>query len=96
MSIIIKGMKLPTARDTLVLVKTDGTAIVYEDEAYATTAAQVQPHGRLIDSDEMERFMSETVQGDIRQYPYEDTKWETAFGWIDSRPTIIEAEGERK
>ena len=47
---------------------------------------------RLIDADEMERFMSDTVQGDIRQYPYEDTKWETAFRLIDSCPTIIEAE----
>lgn len=52
MGVYIKGMEMPTARDTLVLVKTDGTAIVYEDEAYVTTAVPVPPHGRLIDADE--------------------------------------------
>lgn len=51
-------------------------------------------HGRLIDADDMERFMSDTVQGDIRQYPYSDTLWDMAFKWIDSRPTIVEAEGD--
>ena len=53
-----------------------------------------EKHGRLIDADDMERFMSDTVQGDIRQYPYSDTLWDMAFKWIDSRPTIVEAEGE--
>ena len=53
-----------------------------------------EKYGRLIDADDMERFMSDTVQGDIRQYPYSDTLWDTAFKWIDSRPTIVEAEGE--
>ena len=43
------NMEMPTVRDTLVLVKTDGTAIVYEDEAYVTTAVPVPPHGRLGD-----------------------------------------------
>ena len=38
--------------------------------------------------------MSDTVQGDIRQYPYSDTLWDMAFKWIDSRPTIVEAEGD--
>lgn len=51
-----------------------------------------EKHGRLIDADDMERFMSDTVQGDIRQYPYSDTLWDMAFKWIDSRPTIVEAE----
>ena len=53
-----------------------------------------EKHGRLIDADDMERFMSDTVQGDIRQYPYSDTLWDMAFKWIDSRPTIVEAEGD--
>ena len=53
-----------------------------------------EKHGRLIDADDMERFMSDTVQGDIRQYPYSDTLWDMAFKWIDSRPTIVEAKGE--
>lgn len=49
-------------------------------------------HGRLVDVDEMERFMSDTVRGDIRAYPYSDTLWDMAFRWIDSSPTIVEAE----
>lgn len=51
MSVLIKGMEMPKVRDTLVLVKTDGTAIVYEDEAYVTTAVPVPDHGDLIDRD---------------------------------------------
>lgn len=49
--IYISGMEIPKVRDTLVLVKTNGTAIVYEDEAYVTTAVPVPDHGRLGDLD---------------------------------------------
>lgn len=56
----------------------------------------VPPHGRLIDADKMERDMSNTVQGDIRGYPYSDTLWDMAFRWIDHQPTIIEAEEEQE
>ena len=54
---------------------------------------ELPPHGRLIDADEMERFMSEGVRGDIRSYPYEDETWGEAFRWMDSRPAIIPADG---
>ena len=53
-----------------------------------------EKHGRLIDVDAMERVMSDTVQGDIRGYPYSDTLWDMAFEWLDHQPTIVEAEGE--
>ena len=43
---------------------------------------------RLIDVDAMEKLMSDTVQGDIRGYPYSDTQWEMAFKWLDHQPTI--------
>lgn len=43
---------------------------------------------RLIDVDAMEKFMSDTVLGDIRGYPYSDTLWETAFKWLDNQPTV--------
>lgn len=43
---------------------------------------------RLIDADAMEQMMSDTVQGDIRGYPYSDTQWEMAFKWIDHQPTV--------
>lgn len=53
-----------------------------------------EKHGRLIDVDAMERLMSDTVQGDIRGYPYSDTLWDMAFKWLDHQPTIVEAEGD--
>lgn len=53
-----------------------------------------EKHGKLIDADAMERLMSETVQGNIRNYPYSDTTWDTAFQWMDHQPTIVEAEGD--
>lgn len=65
-----------------------------EKGEWCPLAPMPEKHGRLIDADDMERFMSDTVQGDIRQYPYSDTLWDMAFKWIDSRPTIVEAEGE--
>ena len=52
----------------------------------------VPPHGRLIDVDAMEHLMSDTVQGDIRGYPYSDTLWDTAFRWLDNQPTVLPAE----
>lgn len=53
---------------------------------------EVPAHGRLIDADAMERLMCDTVQGDIRGYPYSDTLWDTTFRWLDHQPTIIPAE----
>lgn len=53
-----------------------------------------EKHGRLVDVDAMERLMSDTVQGDIRGYPYSDTQWDMAFKWLDHQPTIVEAEGD--
>lgn len=52
----------------------------------------VASHGRLIDVDAMEREMSNTVQGNIRSYPYSDTTWETAFLWLDHQPTVFSAD----
>lgn len=70
MSIIIHGMEMPTARDTLVLVKTDGTAIVYKDEAYVTTAAPVPPHGRLKDADELKEWIQGWLEMNKYYHPH--------------------------
>lgn len=89
MSILIKGMDMPTARDTLVLVKTDGTAIVYEDEAYVTTAVPVPKHGRLIDAD----ALLEWANADLRfgDPDFHAGLWHTISA-IEDAPTIILAE----
>ena len=60
----------------------------------ACPLVEIPKHGRLIDADEMELTMNDTVQGNIRGYPYSDTLWDLAFCWIDNQPTIIEADGQ--
>lgn len=98
MSVIFKGMWMPQDCDSCWIpgslcplwAKTD----VGNRHQDCPLDELPEKHGRLIDADDMERFMSDTVQGDIRQYPYSDTLWDMAFKWIDSRPTIVEAEGE--
>lgn len=109
MSIIIKGMKMQTARDTLVLVKTDGTAIVYVDEAYVTTAYPVPPHGRLIDAEALRQDLKDSidechnwadaVEPDTTMY----ARISQAFGTfvecslrVKAAPTVIEAEEEEE
>ncbi len=94
MSIIVKGMDVPSDCDgcwhpTCNLWHQTDVGKRHKD---CPISPMPEKHGRLIDADDMERFMSDTVQGDIRQYPYSDTLWDTAFKWIDSRPTIVEAE----
>ena len=108
MGIYIKGMEMPTARDTLVLVKTNGTAIVYgEDETYMTTAVPVPPHGDLIDRSKLYEKTAEweaqalhmvaTTMNDEDESEWR--KWSTvltersAFKFdVADAPTIISAE----
>lgn len=106
MSVIVKGMEMPECcagcfaiSDSLGWCKASGNDIYSPFSmdgrpSFCPLRPMPEKHGRLIDADDMERFMSDTVQGDIRQYPYSDTLWDMAFKWIDSRPTIVEAEGE--
>ena len=89
MSILIKGIDMPTARDTLVLVKTDGTAIVYEDEAYVTTAVHVPPHGRLIDADAL------PLEESVPTVMMHDGEWWISAYELAMAPTIIPAEEEK-
>lgn len=99
MSIIIHGMDMPTERDTLVLVKTDGTAIVYDDEAYMTTAVPVPPHGRLIESVEL-YGRAEDIKTKAMSVRDKPQSWQFGVFWaimqikaaLTNAPTIIEAE----
>lgn len=101
MSIIIPGVELPPIDEYLHL-RIDGngyvSAQISADEYVCSLAdtdrkaIEIPPHGRCVDVDEMERFMSDTVQGDIRGYPYGDETWGEAFRWMDSRPTILQAD----
>lgn len=100
MSVLIRGMEMPTARDTLVLVKTNGTAIVYEDEAYVKTAVPVPPHGRLGDLD----ALANVFRGFIAMYdscPFSQLslpdkarrdELQSALAEVINAPTIIQAD----
>lgn len=93
MSIIIKGMEMPTVRDTLVLVKTDGTAIVYEDEAYVTTFVPVPKHGDLIDRQKLNKKRKYCFQTQGGAFP--KSEWFIKADDFFDAPTIIPAsEGE--
>ena len=96
MSVLIKGMEMPTVRDTLVLVKTNGTAIVYEDETYVTTAVPVPPHGDLIDRD----YLKQTHCAECTLYPDncleksgEECDW-SSIVHLNMCPIIIPADGK--
>lgn len=102
MSVIVKNMEMPSGCQSCDF-SDDETRFCKAAKEYIPMLGKpefcplvelLDKHGRLIDADDMERFMSDTVQGNIRQYPYSDTTWDMAFKWIDSRPTIVEAEGE--
>lgn len=107
MSILIKGMKLPTRCEACFAYRFKAeyghgycrianAKVLGHGNARLNNCplVEIPKHGRLIDADEMERTMSDTVQGNIRCYPYSDTLWDFAFRWIDNQPTIIEADGE--
>ena len=89
MSIYIKGMGVPKACLGCVFYRKDDPVYDYCCISSAVPdwmgipqgcpIIPVPDHGRLIDVDAMEKIMSDTVQGDIRGYPYSDTLWETAF-----------------
>ena len=107
MSVLIKGKALPKKCEECLFYGIDVESGCFLEKCYVIRRAgqnkpswcplvPVPPHGRLIDADKMERDMSDTVQGDIRGYPYSDTLWDMAFRWIDHQPTIIEAEAEEE
>ena len=84
MSVLIKGIGMPTGNDELrLIIRSNGQVIIshktYFDE---TEAILVPPHGRLIDADAFEKHIKDD--------------WEEYDHWIavevENRPTILEAE----
>lgn len=99
MSVIIKGVALPTSREWVdVRIYYDGKAIVTGERANRTEheAVELPPHGDLIDRD---AFMKKDVpfnghwdENDGRFHCYPPTYMQ-AVDDIMAAPTIIEAEG---
>ena len=102
MSVLIKGMEMPTEGYIDVRIKCNGTAsfaIANNPYFKAVEAVPIPPHGRLIDADAL-------IEKVIAKYLKHERKGELVFAaaeikqdicdLISDAPTIIEAEeGER-
>ena len=94
MSILIKGMEMPTGeRPVHVEIHRDGTVIQWkfgESDEIIGTAVEVPPHGRLIDMDVILAQLREmslddcSLAEDLIEHGIDDV--------LDDAPTIIEAE----
>lgn len=89
MSILIKGMKMPTEGIVTVNIHSDG--LVYVQGAYPTELYEAvyipTPHGRLIDETQIPYIdlNADMPQSKVRV-------WTTFKDKLDRLPTIIEAE----
>ena len=94
MSILIKGMEMPTNEHLIVKINPDGSVnTTWKNDYKKYEAVPVPPHGRLIDADAL---FEKIPSGDIEH----DTRISRCGAiadvctWVLSAPTIIEAEGE--
>lgn len=88
MSILIKGMKMPTERAWVdVRIFRDGTAIVTEERAHRTNrqAIELPPHGRLIDEHTFLLTENNSNAWTLEEFSH-------LVVAVKSSPTIIEAE----
>lgn len=100
MSVLIKGMEMPTRNDELrLIIRSNGQVIISHKTHYEEAeAVPVPPHGRLGDLNELERRIKEEGANQAEQYgdrrhpvvmAYGD-----CFGKVKSAPTIIPASEE--
>lgn len=90
MSILIKNMEMPKGissnchRTITLVISSDGLVYDVDRNRLPAVAVEVpEPHGRLIDADELE----------IDKVNYETyNDYSEAFDMIDNAPTVIEAE----
>ena len=78
MSILIRGMEMPTEGYRSYNIYADGRVETYYGDKRVSVAVNVPPHGRLIDADALPRFGGR--KGLIHASD------------VDAAPTIIEAE----
>ena len=86
MSILIKGIPMPTGDCLLCIISPDGSIQYkenFEERWHDGAAIEIQPHGRLIDADEL-TTVTEMVNGEWKTYV-------EVFEIADA-PTIIPAE----
>ena len=94
MSILIKGMEMPTDRPQLLWVYPNGKALTVQSDVDPwkdLQATPVPPHGRLIDADAI-KSRKFTIDSDRDDCFLDGLLF--AVELIDAEPTIIEAEEE--
>lgn len=85
MSIFIKGMEMPTERESFNLtIKYNGMVLDTETGMQVAEAYELPPHGRLIDADALIEL--------CRGHNSQRTMWSEIEYLLDNAPTIIEAE----
>ena len=90
MSIYIKGMEMPTERESFNLtIKYNGVVLDTETGTQVAEAHELPPHGRLIDGDVAEAICFTNEDADGKDF-YDGILYAADF--ISQQPTIIEAE----
>lgn len=89
MSVLLQGLSMPKGNPRTINIYRDGVWC----DAYTTEngkAIEVQPHGRLVDSDALLDLLNNCV------FPSDmvtTTAVRMAINWIKDAPTVEEAEG---
>lgn len=99
MSILIKGMEMPTGeRPVHIEIHRDGTVIqwkLYESDEIIGTAVEVPPHGRLINADLLGNILKDRAEAEWNKN-VSPLSWSYAYECLmdilDDMPTVIEAE----
>ena len=87
MSILIKGMEMPTERESFNLtIKYNGVVLDTETGTQVAEAHELPPHGRLIDADALREDWLENGEN---EYVYDTNAF---LDSLDDTPTIIEEE----
>lgn len=98
MSILIKGMEMPTKENAVILITPSGDVWMIGDMPNEDThlvkakAVPVPPHGRCIDADALEKEGADIHENIVCCGYVEDSIWGFSREMIEKAPTIIEAE----
>lgn len=90
MSILIKGMEMPTEYPLWIVVSADGTVQYNYFNEWKTAeekAVSIPPHGRLIDADALDDILMNLADNEYT--PKVFASW---LSYEENAPTIIEAE----
>ena len=95
MSILIKGMKMPKDKPIRIVLNPNGQLFIDHGVHFTEyETVELQPHGRLIDAEELSDRL--VALADCEWNQTVGTSWSNAYeevnGFVEDAPTIIEAE----